>query len=78
MLEKEFKYFLSHKEEIQSKYHGKFVVIIGEEVVGAYDTQSEAYFESKKDHELGTFLIQQALSDPSAYTQTFHSRVKFV
>jgi len=77
MLEKEFKYFLEHKEELEEKYNGRFIVIKDEKVIGSYSTQSEAYFETKKLHEVGTFLIQKASSSPDSYTQTFHSRVRF-
>lgn len=77
MLEREFQYYREHQEELAQKYDGKYIVIIGENVVGAYDSEIEAYNEAKKDHEVGTFLIQLCTSDPSAYIQTFHSRVSF-
>jgi hypothetical protein len=72
MLEKEFKYFRDHQQELVEKYKGKFVVIIGESVVGAFDSELQAYTETRKAHELGTFLIQQCLPDEGGYIQTFH------
>lgn len=75
MLEKEFQYYKEHQKEIVDKFEGKFVVIKGEQVIGVYDTEIEAYEETKKIEELGTFLIQQALPGTESYTQTFHSRV---
>lgn len=77
MLEKEFKYFLDHQEELVAKYKGKFIVIVGEEVVGAYDAEGEAYSESIKTYELGTFLIQKCEAGEEPYTEVFHSRVFF-
>lgn len=77
-LEKEFKYYLEHQKELVKKYNGKFVVIKGEEVLGAYDSENEAIKKTVKSHELGTFLIQKCEPGTSAYTQTFHSRVAFV
>jgi hypothetical protein len=77
MLEKEFKYFKSHQDELVQKYNGRFLVIKDEAVIGDYATEAEAYSETKKQHELGTFLIQQCLPGKDAYTQTFHSRVVF-
>lgn len=78
MLEKEFKYYLEHQAELVEKYKGKFVVIKGEEVIGVFDTEDVAYFETEKQHEPGTFLIQLCEPGDSAYTQIFHSGVVFV
>lgn len=77
MLEKEFKFYLDHQDELVEKYEGKFLVIIGKEVIGAFDSEDEAYFTTEKDHEPGTFLIQFCEKGDSSYTQVFHSRVSF-
>jgi len=42
-----------------------------------HNTQEEAYIKTIKDHELGTFLIQECLPGEDSYTQTFHSRAIF-
>ena len=77
MLEKEFKYYLDNQEELVKKYNGKFLVIIGEDIKNVYDTEDQAYFESEKKYELGTFLIQFCDSGDNSYSQTYHSRVEF-
>ncbi|GAB6393870.1 MAG: hypothetical protein MdMp024_0182 [Bacteroidales bacterium] len=77
MLDKEFQYYLTNQSDLVKKYEGRFVVIIGEEVVGNYESYEQALFESQKKHELGTFLIQECTAGEDAYTQTFHSRVTF-
>lgn len=77
MLEKEFKYFKDHQDELVKKHEGKYLVIVGKEVVGAYDSEIDAYTETKKRHKPGTFLIQHWLPGEGAYTQTFYSRVIF-
>jgi hypothetical protein len=77
MLEKEFKYYLDHQAELLKKYNGRVIVIKGEEVIGDYGTDVEAYTESLKSHKPGTFLIQVCLPGSDSYTQTFHSRVVF-
>ena len=59
-LEAEFKYFLAHQDELVAKYNGKYVVIKGERVLGAYDDQPSAIAETRKQHELGSFLVQKA------------------
>lgn len=77
MLDKEFQYFLDHQQELASKYNGKYIVIVGDNVVGAYDTNEDAYEESLKSYKLGEFLIQECSADASSYTTVFHSRVVY-
>lgn len=77
MLEKEFQYFREHQDELVVKYNGKFIAIVDDQVKGVFDTELEAYLEMKKNHEVGTFLIQHCLPGRNSYTQTFHSRVVF-
>lgn len=77
MLEKEFKYYLDNQNELVSKFNGKYIVIIGDKVVGAYESTVEAYNKTKDKFQPGTFLIQRCSPGKSDYTQTFHSRVSF-
>lgn len=77
MLEKEFKYYIDNQNELVKKYLGKFLVIIGEQVVGSYDSYEESLSESQKKYEIGKFLIQQCLPGEDNYTQTFHTRAIF-
>ncbi|MBU0708450.1 hypothetical protein KJ596_01715 [Patescibacteria group bacterium] len=77
MLEKEFNHYLSHQKELVKKYKGKFIIIKGEEILGAYETEKEAYETIVKDHTVGSFLIQHCLPGKEGITQSFHSRVVF-
>ena len=77
MLEKEFKYYLDNQDQLVKEFKGKFLVIIDQKVIGAYDTQAEAYNETQKTHAVGTFLIQLCDVGRDSYTQTYHSRVTF-
>ena len=74
-LEKEFQYFLDHQDELARQYGGEFLIIKNQRVIGVYDTEVEAFTETQKQHELGTFLIQECRAGSKVYTQTFHSRV---
>jgi len=75
MLENEFKYYLEHQSELVEKYNGKFIVLKNEIVIGAYNSNREAYLETVKTEELGTFLIQHCTPGSESYSQTFHSQV---
>ncbi|OGY29312.1 MAG: hypothetical protein A3F35_01230 [Candidatus Woykebacteria bacterium RIFCSPHIGHO2_12_FULL_45_10] len=77
MLEKEYNFYLKNQTELLKKYSGKFIVIVDEKVLGAYQTEKEAFDEAIKTHELGTFLIQECTPNPDKKTQVFHSRTIF-
>lgn len=75
MLEKEFDFYLKNQEQLVKEYEGKFIVIKNQSVIGSYSSHHEAYDETIKTEELGTFLIQHCLPGSDSYTQTFHSQV---
>jgi len=77
MLEKEFEYYIKNQEELVKKYEGKYLIIVGKNVVDVCNSDEEAYFKAIKKYEKGTFLIQFCEAGDSSYTQTFHSRVSF-
>ena len=74
MLDKEFKYYIAHQEELLQTYKGKFIVIKDEKVQDAYDSLIEAYASGLQRFEAGTFLIQECLPGKENYTQTYHNR----
>ena len=76
-LEKEFRFYIEHQDEMVEKYDGKIIVIKDGAVLGAYDDELAAITETRKTHELGTFLVQRVSPGSAAYSQTFHSRVAF-
>ena len=78
LLEKEFKYYLDNQDELVKEYNGKFIVIHGIKVVGAYESELEAIKETSKKYKPGTFLVQKCEPGNGSYTQTYHSRVAFI
>ena len=76
-LEKEFKYYLEHQDELVKKYNGKFIVIKDYKVIGVFDSELEAVEKTAEKYELGTFLVQKCEPGTASYTQTYHSRVLF-
>ena len=75
MLNKEFEYYKKNHEDFVEKYNGRYIVLQEKKILGDYDTQLEAYMESVKNHELGTFLIQHVAPGKESFTATYHSRV---
>lgn len=74
-LQKEFRYYIDHQDELVEKYRGKVIVIKDEKVIGVYDSDLEAIEKTSEKYELGTFLVQKCEPGFNSYTQTFHSRV---
>jgi len=64
MLKKEFKYYLDNQEKLLKKYNGKVIVIIGEQVIKAYNSKMP-----------GTFLIIECSPGNDSYTYHQRSRI---
>ncbi len=75
MLDKEYNYYLAHKESLYERYTDKYIVIKGEEIVGSYDSQETALTEATKKYDVGSFLIQKVSLKEEDNEQRFFSRV---
>ena len=75
MLEKEYKYFLMHKDALLKKHEGKFIVIIGDKVVGSHPSREVALKDASDKYDMGTFLIQKVSRGEEDIIQRFSSRV---
>lgn len=77
MLEREYRYYQDHKAELDSKYESRFIVIVGETVLGDFDSPAVAAEAAKSQHHSpGKFLVQFC-SSKQDQTQHFHSRAAF-
>lgn len=74
-LKEEFEHYLAHKEDLLARYPGKFIVIKDKEVIGVHEDRLVAIKETMKEHELGSFLVQEVT--PEGEVACFHSRVVF-
>jgi hypothetical protein len=63
MLEKEFEFYKTNRMEIREKYLGKQIVIVGNQIIGAYDDLDKAYQETIKNYTPGTFMIHDVPID---------------
>ena len=78
MIDKLFKYYLEHQEELVKEYDGKYLIITNEGVVGAYDTLNEGYEFALKTYGKGNFMLQLCSEGEKDYSQRFFtSRVVF-
>jgi len=77
MLDKELQYYIENQAELVQNDQGKLLVVKNQAVIGIYNAEIEAYSETVKEYELGTFLIQECQPGDENYTQTFRTRVIF-
>jgi len=73
MLKEEFQYYLENQNELLKRYKGRFVVIVGKNVVGAYRSFKDAVMRSAKKYALGTFLVQECTEGDEAYTDHYYN-----
>jgi hypothetical protein len=67
MLEAEWEFYESNRNELVEKYCGKYIVISGDKVVSAYDDENEAYFETVKTIPRGSFMIHHVMEEEEVY-----------
>jgi len=60
VLETERRYLDAHRDELLREYGGKFLIISGEQVAGAYNTMEEALEAAVTKYGLKNVLIRQA------------------
>ena len=62
-LEIERKYLDSHRDDLLREYGGRFLVIKGEQVSGAFDTIEEALQGAAEEHGLTNVLISRPIEE---------------
>lgn len=75
MLDKEFKYYITHQDDLVKSHYGRFIIIKGEKVLGDFGGEVEAILHGKNELHLkmGTFLVQQCLPGKENYTNFISS-----
>ncbi|NLO11346.1 MAG: hypothetical protein GX122_02875 [Candidatus Cloacimonetes bacterium] len=72
-LETEYKFFQEHLPEFVKEYLGKYLVIIGQSVLGFYNSISEALAEAVKEHEPGSFFIELCTDNKDYYNVVLYN-----
>ncbi len=67
---RDFDFFLENYQDFYNEYGHKFLAIKNQEVLGAYDSVSDAVKDLSDNHEYGTYIIQECTGDDSAYRTT--------
>ena len=72
-LKRNLDWYISNQKELSAEYNGKVLLIVGQKLVGAFDSMAEAYAEGVGHYALGTFTLQPCSPDPDSYTLTIYS-----
>jgi len=76
VLEREIAYYECNLSSLQEKYLGKHIVISGDDVIGAYDSDEEAYAGAMEAKCIpGAFMIKRITKNPEEQIQRFTSLV---
>ena len=70
----EFLYYIAHQDELVRLYSGKVIVMKDHEVVGVFENEHDAYWDSVRRFEPGTFMIQLCTPGREAYTIRAHQK----
>lgn len=73
MCDSNYNFFTSNIDNLCQAHENKYVVIKNQGVIGVYDSFKEAYTETIKKEELGTFLIQLCSKDEAKTVNCFYS-----
>ncbi|GHV70075.1 hypothetical protein AGMMS49928_16200 [Spirochaetia bacterium] len=63
MFEKENAFYNAHKEEFHKRYPTKQLVIVGEALIGIYDTPKDALTDALKHFKPGGFMMRSPAND---------------
>ena len=72
-LMREFKFYREHQDELVEQYDGRVIVLKNCRVIGDYATVPEAVASTRREHPMGTFLVQRVSEGNKDYTVTLHS-----
>jgi hypothetical protein len=66
--EEEQAFYEANRDELRSKYAGKRVVIVKDQILGVYDSDREAMRETAKTRPRGSFMVKYIPLDPQKET----------
>ena len=73
----DYDFFINNLAKLYKEYGHRFLVIKNERVIGAYHSFDDAYTDTIKTEDLGTFLIQECVENPDDLIMHFSSNIEF-
>ena len=72
-LKKNLEWYIANQKELSSKYTGKILLVVEQELVGVFDSMGDAYTTALKSYAPGTFTLQPCSPGPDSYTLTLYN-----
>lgn len=72
-LKKDLEWYIENQRELSEKFNGKILLIVNQQLIGAFDSMQEAYATAIKSFTLGTFTLQPCSPGSDSYTLTLYS-----
>ena len=66
-------WYIANQAALSAKYNGKILVIVDQNLIGAFDTMEDAYVTALQSHEPGSFTLQPCSPDSGSYTLMLYS-----
>jgi hypothetical protein len=77
MIRDDYEFYKDHKDEFLEKYNGKYLLIHAKELIGVYETETEALQDAvDKGYQPGKFLVHHCIPEEEQEMR-FYSRVSF-
>ena len=68
LFQRELEVYEANRKSLVAEHDGKTVAIKGEEILGVFDDDLRALLAVKKDHPVGTFLLQKITATKEVIT----------
>ena len=63
---REYLWYKANEVELLAKYHGRYVVVKNEQVLGDFESRKAARLHTLKSHKAGTFIIHHCVEEKNA------------
>lgn len=77
MVDMNYEFFVSNFDELYKEYADRYIVIKNCKVIGDYDTFDNAYKDTIKNEQIGTFIIQHCSKSDSNINYFHYNNVVF-
>ena len=72
-LKKNLDWYIANQKELASKYNGMILLIVDQQIAGAFKSMDEAYATAIAKYKPGSFTLQPCSPDLDSYTLTLYS-----
>lgn len=72
-LKKNLDWYVEHQVDLAAKFNGKVLLIVNQELIGAFDSMEAAYTNAIKKYEIGNFTLQPCSPSADSYTLTLYN-----